>query len=61
MLCEHHCQHSDGIGFLLEDVQLAITGDATIRTPIGDGVEREVMAWSVTNGAEALQRMEDWP
>ena len=57
MLCEHHCEHSDGIGFLLEDVQLAITGDATIRTPIGDGV---VIAWSVTNGAEAHQRMEDW-
>ena len=61
MLCEHHCEHSDGIGILLEDVQLAINGDARIRTPIGDGVERGVMAWSITNGPEAHQMMEDWP
>ena len=27
MLFEHHYEHSDGIGILLEDVQLAITGD----------------------------------
>ena len=56
MLCEHHCEHSDGIGVLLEDVQFAITGDARIRTPFGDSVERGVMAWSVTYGPETHQR-----
>ena len=60
MLCEHYCEHSDGFGILLEDVQLAITGDARVRAPFGDGVERGVMAWSVTNGPETHQRMEDW-
>ena len=60
MLCEHHCEHSDGIGILLEDVQLANTGYAGVRSPIGDGVERGVMAWSVTNGPETHQNMEDW-
>ena len=59
MLGERHCEHSDGIGVLLKDVQLAITGDARIRTPFGDGVERGVMAWVVTNGPETHQRMED--
>ena len=59
MLCEHHCEHSDGIGILLEDVQLAITGDARIRTSFGDGVGHGVMAWSVTNGPETHQRMKD--
>ena len=60
MLCEHHCEHSDGFGLLLEDVQLAITGDARVRAPFGDGVEQGVMAWSVTNGPETHQWMEDW-
>ena len=49
MLYEHHGEHSDGVGILLEDVQLAITGDAGIRTPISDGIERGVMAWSVAD------------
>ena len=60
MLCEHHSENGDGIGILLEDVQLAITGDARIGAPIGDGVDRGVMAWSVTNGLEAHQRMKSW-
>ena len=34
-------------------------GDARNRTPIGDSVERGVMATRVTNGPEAHQRMED--
>ena len=45
------------VRILLEDVQLVITGDARIRTPISDGAERGVMAWSVQ---KAHQRMEDW-
>ena len=36
------------------------TGDARIRTPIGDGVERRVMAWSVADCPKAQQRMEGW-
>ena len=60
MLCEHHCEHSEGMWIILEDVQLAITGDTIIQTPFGDGVERGVLAWSVTNGQETHQRMEDW-
>ena len=60
MLCEHHCEHSVGLGILLEDVQFAITGEARIRTPIGDGIERGVLAWSVANGPKAHQRMEVW-
>ena len=60
MLCEHHCERSERFGILLGDVQLVITGDARIRAPIGDGVERGFMARSVTNGPEAHQRMEDW-
>ena len=59
MLYEHHGEHSDGVGVLLEDVQLAITGDARNRTPISDGVERGVMAWCVSGGPKAHQRMED--
>ena len=59
MLCEHHCEHSDCIGILLEDVQLAITGDARVRAPFGDGDERGVMTCSVTNDPETHQRMKD--
>ena len=59
MLCEHHCEHSDGIGVILEDVQLAITGDARVRAFFGNGVERRVMSWSVTKGPETHQRLED--
>ena len=59
MLYEHHGELSDGFGILLEDVQLAITGDARIRTPTSDGVEHGVMAWSVSDGPKAHQRMED--
>ena len=59
MLCEHHCELSEGIGILLEDVQLAITGDARVRTPFVDGVEHGVVAWSVTNCPETHQRMKD--
>ena len=45
----------------VQHLQCSHTGDARIRTQIGDGIEREIMAWSVTNGPKAHQRMEDWP
>ena len=60
MLCEHHCEHSDGIVILLEDVQLAIAVDARVLAPFGNGVEPGVMAWNVTNGPETHQRLKDW-
>ena len=59
MIYEHHGEHSDGFEILLEDVQLSITGDARIRTPISDGVERGVNAWNIADGPKAHQRMED--
>ena len=42
------------------DVQLAVAGDAGVRAPLGNSVERGVMAWSAANNPEAYQRVEDW-
>ena len=55
MLREHHCKKSDGIGILFEDVQFTISSDARVRTSLGDGVKRRVLARSVTNDPEAHQ------
>ena len=60
MLHEHYCNYSNSIGVLLKDVQFAVAGDAGVRTPLGNSVERGVMARSAANNPEANQRVEDW-
>ena len=60
MLHEHYSKYSNGVGVLLRDVQLAVAGDAGVRAPLSDSVERGVVAWGVANNPEAHQRVEDW-
>ena len=58
VLHEQYCKYSIGVGVLLKDVQLAITGDAGVRAPLSDSVKRGVMAWGVANNPETYQRVE---
>ena len=60
MLHEHHRKCGNGVGVLLEDVRLTVTGDAGVRAPLGDSIERGVMTWGVVNNPEAHQRVEGW-
>ena len=60
MLHKSYCKYSSDVGVLLQDVQLAIAGDARVRAPLGDSVERGVMVWGVANNPETHQRVDDW-
>ena len=60
VLHEYYRKYSNGVGVLLEDVRLTVTGDAGVRVPLGDSIDRGVMAWGVANNPEAHQRVKGW-
>ena len=45
---------------LLENVQSPVTGEARVRTPLGDRVECGVMARGVAGNPETHQELEGW-
>ena len=60
MFYEHYCEYSNGVGVLLEDVQLTVSGDAGVRAAFVDSAKRGIIAWSIANNSEAHQRAEAW-
>ena len=62
MLREYHGEYSNSSGILLENVRLAslVTGEARVRTPLGDRVECGVMARGVAGNPETHQELEGW-
>ena len=68
MLREYHGEHSNSSGILFENVQSPVTGEARVRTPLGDRVECGVMARGVAGprntsraGRLDLKRKWDFP
>ena len=61
MLREYHGEPSNSSGILLKNVQSPFTGEARVRTPLGDRVvERGVMARGVASDPETHQELEGW-
>ena len=60
MLSEYHNEPSNSSGILLKNVQSPVTGEARVRTPLGDRVERGVMARGVASDPETHQELEGW-
>ena len=60
MLREYHGEPSNSSGILLKNVQSPVTGEVRVRTPLGDRVERGVMARGVASDPETHQELEGW-
>ena len=58
MLREYHGEPSNSSGILLKNVQSPVTGEASVRTPLGDRVERGFMARGVASDPETHQELE---
>ena len=55
---DHASGYSSGI--LLKNVQSPVTGEARVRTPVGDRVEHRIMARGVASDPETHQELEGW-
>ena len=60
MLREYHGEPSNSSGILLKNVQSPVTGEVRVRTPLGDRVERGVMARGVASDPETHQELKGW-
>ena len=60
MLREYHGEPSNSSGILLKNLQSPVTGEAGVRSPLGDSVECGVMVRGVASDPETHQELEGW-